>query len=158
MFDKLQAIEERYDKLTTLISDPAVQADQREIPRSHKSIIRNTTNHRTLSPVQGSRRRSSQAKELADEAKEDDELRELAQQELVQLEERRENSYKKSRFFSSRKIQMTKKMSFLKLELALVVTRPVSLLRICFECMRGTLRLLAGEWKFFRPTKPGLVQ
>ena len=38
MFDKLQAIEERYDKLTTLISDPAVQADQQEY-RAHTKAL-----------------------------------------------------------------------------------------------------------------------
>ena len=38
MFDKLQAIEERYDKLTKLISDPAVQADQQEY-RAHTKAL-----------------------------------------------------------------------------------------------------------------------
>ena len=38
MFDKLQAIEERYDTLTKLISDPAVQADQQEY-RAHAKAL-----------------------------------------------------------------------------------------------------------------------
>ena len=38
MFDKLQAIEDRYDKLTTLISDPTVQADQQEY-RTHTKAL-----------------------------------------------------------------------------------------------------------------------
>ena len=90
MFDKLQAIEERYDKLTTLISDPAVQADQQEY-RAHTialSEIQPIIEHfRLYKEVIDE---ATQAKELADDAKNDDELRELAQQELMQLEERRE--------------------------------------------------------------------
>ena len=90
MFDKLQAIEERYDKLTTLISDPAVQADQQEYRAHTKALseIQPIIEHFHLYKEVVDE--ASQAKELADEAKEDDELRELAQQELIQLEERRE--------------------------------------------------------------------
>ena len=90
MFDKLQAIEERYDKLTTLISDPAVQADQQEYRAHTKALseIQPIIEHFHLYKEVVDE--ASQAKELADEAKDDDELRELAQQELIQLEERRE--------------------------------------------------------------------
>ncbi len=90
MFDKLQAIEERYDKLTTLISDPAVQADQQEYRAHTKALseIQPIIEHfRLYKEVIDE---ATQAKELADDAKNDDELRELAQQELMQLEERRE--------------------------------------------------------------------
>ena len=90
MFDKLQAIEERYDKLTTLISDPAVQADQQEYRAHTKALseIQPIIEHFHLYKEVVDE--TTQAKELADEAKDDDELRELAQQELIQLEERRE--------------------------------------------------------------------
>ena len=94
MFDKLQAIEERYDKLTTLISDPAVQADQQEYRAHTKALseIQPIIEHfRLYKEVLGE---ATQARELADDAKNDDELRELAQQELMQLEERRETLLK----------------------------------------------------------------
>lgn len=90
MFDKLQAIEDRYDKLTTLISDPAVQADQQKY-RSHTkalSEIQPIIEHFRL--YKEVIEEAVQAKELAEETKDDDELRELAQQELIELEERRE--------------------------------------------------------------------
>ena len=38
MFEKLQAIEKRYEKLMVLISDPAVQADQQEY-RTHAKAV-----------------------------------------------------------------------------------------------------------------------
>ena len=93
MFDKLQAIEERYDKLTTLISDPAVQADQQEYRAHTKALseIQPIIEHFHLYKVVVDE--ATQAKELADEAKDDDELRELAQQELIHLEERRETLF-----------------------------------------------------------------
>ena len=93
MFDKLQAIEERYDKLTTLISDPAVQADQQEYRAHTKALseIQPIIEHFQLYKEVVDE--ATQAKELADEAKDDDELRELAQQELIHLEERRETLY-----------------------------------------------------------------
>ena len=93
MFDKLQAIEERYDKLTTLISDPAVQADQQEYRAHTKALseIQPIIEHFHLYKEVVDE--ATQAKELADEAKDDDELRELAQQELNHLEERRETLF-----------------------------------------------------------------
>ena len=93
MFDKLQAIEERYDKLTTLISDPAVQADQQEYRAHTKALseIQPIIEHFLLYKEVVDE--ATQAKELADEAKDDDELRELAQQELIHLEERRETLF-----------------------------------------------------------------
>ena len=88
MFDKLQAIEERYDKLMALISDPAVQADQQEY-RKHT---------RTLAEIQPLVEQFREYKAVADElaetrelaAGDDDDLRELAEQELGALEARRD--------------------------------------------------------------------
>ena len=95
MFDKLQAIEERYDKLTKLISDPAVQADQQEYRAHTKALseIQPIIEHfRLYKEVVDE---ATQTKELADEAEDDDELKELAQQELARLKERRENLLQK---------------------------------------------------------------
>ena len=90
MFDKLQAIEDRYDKLTTLICDPTVKADQQEYRAHTKALseIQPIIEHFRL--YKEVTEEAVQAKELAEEAKDDAELRELARQELVELEERRE--------------------------------------------------------------------
>ena len=90
MFDKLQAIEDRYDRLTTLISDPVVQADQQEYRTHTKALseIQPIIEHFRL--YKEVTEEAVQAKELAKEAKDDTELLELAQQELIELEERRE--------------------------------------------------------------------
>ena len=93
MFDKLQAIEERYDKLTTLISAPAVQADQQEYRAHTKALSEIQPINEHFHLYKEVVDEATQAKELADEAKDDDELRELAQQELIHLEERRETLF-----------------------------------------------------------------
>ena len=88
MFDKLQGIEERYDKLMALISDSAVQADQQEY-RKHT---------RSLAEIQPLVEQFREYKAVVDELAEtrelvdgdDDDLRELAEQELGALEERRD--------------------------------------------------------------------
>ncbi len=88
MFDKLQAVEERYDKLMALISDPAVQADQQEYRKHTRTLAE-------IQPlVEQFREYKAVAGELAETrelaAGDDDELRELAEQELGALEARRD--------------------------------------------------------------------
>ena len=86
MFDKLQEIEKRYDKLMTLISDPSVQSDQNEY-RTHtkhlseiQPLIENFREYKTVvSEV-------AQVNELLDG--DDNELRELAEQEVAVLNSR----------------------------------------------------------------------
>ena len=88
MLDKLQGIEERYGKLLALISDPAVQADQQEYRKHTRSLSE-------LQPlVEQFREYKAVVEELAETrelaAGDDDDLRELAEQELGALEERRD--------------------------------------------------------------------
>ena len=88
MFDKLQAIEERYDKLMALIADPAVQADQQEYRRHTRGLSE-------IQPlVEQFREYKAVAEELAETrelaAGDDEDLRELAEEELSALEGRRD--------------------------------------------------------------------
>ena len=88
MFDKLQAVEERYDKLMSLISDPAVQANPAEY-RTH------TTALSELQPLVDKFREYKAVVTEVEQAREllegdDEELRDLAEQEVLQLEEKRE--------------------------------------------------------------------
>ena len=88
MFDKLDAIEERYDKLMGLIADPAIQADQQEYRRHTRSLSE-------IQPlVEQFREYKAVVEELAETRElaegDDDDLRELAEQELTALEERRD--------------------------------------------------------------------
>ena len=90
MFDKLNAVESRYDELMTLVSDAGVQADQNEYRKHAKeladiqSLVEKYREYRAIIDE------AAQAQELAQGAGEDPELRELAQQELASLEQRRD--------------------------------------------------------------------
>jgi peptide chain release factor 1 len=88
MFEKLQTIEARYDELMALVSDVSVQSDPNQY-RTHSKALSE------LQPVVDKYRdyrtvldEIDQAKELAEGS--DPDMRELAEQELASLEERRE--------------------------------------------------------------------
>src|SRR5215831_18267087 len=86
MFEKLQSIEAKYEQLTSEISDPAVQADNAKF-RSHS---------KTLSDMEPLVERFREYKTVAaqitatEELVKDPDMRELAQEELAQLQQRRD--------------------------------------------------------------------
>ncbi len=88
MFEKLQTIETRYDELMTLVSDPSVQSDPNQYRTHSKAlseiqpIVEQFREYKTVLDE------IDQAKELADGG--DADMRELAEQELASLKERRE--------------------------------------------------------------------
>jgi peptide chain release factor 1 len=84
MFDKLTAIETRYDKLMTLISDPAVQADPAEYRTHTKALAEIQETVETFRVFKGVLDELAQARELAN----DPDMRELAQDEIVRLSAR----------------------------------------------------------------------
>ena len=88
MFEKLQAIEERYDRLLALIATPEVQADQDEYRKHTRALaeieplVDRFRGYRTVVTE------AAQATELLDG--DDADLRELAAQEVEALNGRRE--------------------------------------------------------------------
>ena len=88
MFEKLQTIEARYDELMALVSAVSVQSDPNQY-RTHSKALSE------LQPVVDKYRDYRTVLDEIDQAKELDEgsdpdMRELAEQELASLEERRE--------------------------------------------------------------------
>ena len=88
MFDKLQSIEERYDKLMTLISDPSVQADSNAYRTHTKALSEIQPLMEKFREYKKVVTETAQVKELADG--DDSELLELAGQELALLTARQE--------------------------------------------------------------------
>ena len=88
MFDKLSAVEERYDELMALVSDAAVQADQNTYRQHTKALSEVQPLVEKYREYKAVLHEAGQARELADGAHEDAELREFASQELSALEER----------------------------------------------------------------------
>ena len=89
MFDKLQTIETRYHELMGLLSDGAVQSDPNQYRRHSKAlseiqpIVERFRDYKTVAAEIG------EARELAGGS--DAELKELAEQELSELETRRDD-------------------------------------------------------------------
>ena len=88
MFDKLQAIDTRYDELMALVSDPAVQADPKEYRTHSKALAEIQVAVETFREYKTVLAEIVQAQELASGS--DPELRELAEQELALFETRRD--------------------------------------------------------------------
>ena len=89
MFDKLKAVEERYDQLMALVSDAAVQASPVEYRTHSKAlseiqpVVEKFRDYKTIEAE------VAQTEELADS--DDVDLQVLARQELTHLRERRDN-------------------------------------------------------------------
>ncbi len=90
MFEKLQSIEQTYDDLTRQMTDPAVISDQSvytKVTRQHRELEPLVEKHRALrkleSDIEG-------AREILRETT-DEEMRQMAELELTELEEKRES-------------------------------------------------------------------
>ena len=88
MFDKLSAIEERYEKLMALVSDAAVQADPAEYRTHSKALADIQPLVETFREYRSALTEIAQIQELADSSEGD--MRDLAHQELRTLEARRD--------------------------------------------------------------------
>ena len=89
MFDKLRAVEERYEKLMTLVSDAAIQADATEYRTHTKALAELQPLVEKFREYKTVVEEVTQTRELS--ASNDVELKELAEQELHTLEPRRDN-------------------------------------------------------------------
>ena len=88
MFDKLSAIEERYEKLMALVSDAAVQADPAEYRTHSKALADIQPLVETFREYRSALTEIAKVQELADSSEGD--MRDLAHQELRTLEARRD--------------------------------------------------------------------
>ena len=88
MFDKLNAIEERYEKLMALVSDAAVQADPAEYRTHSKALADIQPLVETFRAYRSALTEIAQVQELGDSSEGD--MRDLAHQELRTLEARRD--------------------------------------------------------------------
>jgi peptide chain release factor 1 len=89
MFDKLLTIETRYDELMALISDAAVQADSNQYRTHTKALSEIQPLVEKFREYKMVMTEIAQAQELAKGS--DDDMRALAEQELVALEEQRDD-------------------------------------------------------------------
>ena len=89
MFDRLEAVEQRYDKLTELLCDPAVMNDPaklREYSKEQSNIEETVQAYREYKSVTS---QLKDAKSMLDE-KLDDEMREMVKMEIDELSTQRQ--------------------------------------------------------------------
>jgi peptide chain release factor 1 len=89
MFDKLDAIEEKYEELTQQLGDPETLADQAKyarIAKQHRDLEEVVAKYREFKALDQGLRDTREMLDLEDDA----EMLQLARTELTQLEERRE--------------------------------------------------------------------
>ena len=88
MFEKLDAIENRYEELTKKISDPNVIANQnewRELMKEHAEMEPIVEKYREYKKVQ---KQYEDAKEMVDDSNTEKELKELAEMEMIEAKEK----------------------------------------------------------------------
>ena len=88
MFQKLEAVEKRFEELTQKISDPEVIANQnewRELMKEHSELEPIVEKYREYKKVQ---KEYDDAKEMLDDSILDKELKDLAEMEMVEAKEK----------------------------------------------------------------------
>ena len=91
MFDKLKEVESRYDELITLVSDAAGLADPSEYRKHSKALSEIQPLVEKYRDYKAATTEAAETQELTDGHDDDPELRELAKQELIILEERQKS-------------------------------------------------------------------
>ena len=91
MFDKLKEVESRYDELITLVSDVEVLSDPSEYRKHSKALSEIQPLVEKYRDYKAATTEAAETQELTDGNDDDPELRELAKQELIILEERQKS-------------------------------------------------------------------
>ena len=91
MFDKLKEVESRYVELITLVSDAAVLADPSKYRKHSKALSEIQPLVEKYRDYKAATTEAAETQELTDGHDDDPELRELAKQELIILEERQKS-------------------------------------------------------------------
>ena len=88
MFQKLEAVEKRFEELTIKISDPEVianQSDWREFMKEHAELEPIVEKYREYKKIQA---QYNEAKEMLEDASLDKELKDLAEMEMLESKEK----------------------------------------------------------------------
>lgn len=143
MFDRLAAVEDRYEKLNELLSDPDVVSDPkklREYSKEQSDIQETVQTYREYKQV----KEELQDAKLLLEDKLDAEMREMVKEEVASLEERAEQLEEQLKILLIPKDRMMIKMSLWKSVVQPVVRKRRYLPEICSVC---TVVMLSQGWK-----------
>lgn len=132
IYDQLQAVEDRYEELGELLSDPDVVSDTKrfmELSKEEASTRDTVTAYREYKQVL---QNIVDAEEMIKESGGDADLEEMAKQELKDAKaKKKKNTKKNSKFCSFQRIQTMTRILSLKSVALLVETRQHFSLEIC---------------------------
>ena len=149
IYDQLQAVEDRYEELGELLSDPDVVSDTKrfmELSKEEASTRDTVTAYREYKQVL---QNIVDAEEMIKESGGDADLEEMAKQELKDAKAEKEEYEEK--FFFYPKIQMMIKILSLKFVVQREETKRSYLLATSCRCIKNTLKAKAGASKSWRP-------
>lgn len=149
VLDRLQAVENRYEKLNELLSDPAIISDSnklREYSKEQSDIQETVEVYREYKDV---REQLKDAKAMLED-KLDAEMREMVKEEVSELESQEKTLSERLKILLVPKIlTMIRTLSLRFVELP-VVTRLLYLLVIYTVCIAVTLRYKVGKRRLSR--------
>ena len=149
MLDRLQAVENRYEKLNELLSDPAIISDSnklREYSKEQSDIQETVEVYREYKDV---REQLKDAKAMLED-KLDAEMREMVKEEVSELESQDKTLSERLKILLVPKtLTMIRTLSLRFVEL-LVETRQLYLLVTYTVCIAVTLRYRAGKRRLLR--------
>ena len=144
ILEKLEGLVARFEEVSTLITDPAVIADQ-------KRYVKLTKEYKELGDLMNARKEYMQVLNGIEEAKEiianetDAEMREMAREELDACQARQPELSPPTR--------RTAATPFSKSAVVQVETKPPFLQATSSACTPSIVRLKAGDWIYPAPTR-----
>ena len=148
MLDRLQAVENRYEKLNELLSDPAIISDSnklREYSKEQSDIQETVEVYREYKDV---REQLKDAKAMLED-KLDAEMREMVKEEVSELESQEKTLSERKFYLYQKTLTMIRTLSLRFVEL-LVATRPLYLLVTYIVCIAVMLRCKVGKRRLSR--------
>lgn len=152
ILEKLEGLVARFEEVSTLITDPAVIADQ-------KRYVKLTKEYKELGDLMNARKEYMQVLSGIEEAKEiianetDQEMREMAREELDACQTRQpelEEQISCSSFPPTRRTDATPFWRYVAVRAAM---KPPSLQATSSACTPNSVKQKAGSWKYPAPTK-----
>ena len=152
ILEKLEGLVARFEEVSTLITDPAVIADQ-------KRYVKLTKEYKELGDLMNARKEYMQVLNGIEEAKEiianetDAEMREMAREELDACQERQPELEEEIKSCLSPPTRRTAATPFSKSAVVQVETKPPFLQATSSACTPSIVRQKAGDWKYPAPTR-----
>ena len=152
ILEKLEGLVARFEEVSTLITDPAVIADQ-------KRYVKLTKEYKELGDLMNARKEYMQVLSGIEEAKEiianetDAEMREMAREELDAARRANLNWKSRSNCCLSLPTHRTAAMLFLKSAVVQAVTKQLFLPETFSACTPSTAKQKAGNWIYPAPMR-----